>query len=30
MNTVNRDVELECKDFMNRFFDSHCDDALRK
>lgn len=30
MNTTNRDVELECKDFLNRFFDNYCDDALRK
>ena len=30
MNTTNRDVDLECKDFLNRFFGSYCDDALRK
>ncbi len=30
MNTTNRDVELECRDFLNRFFDKYCDDALRK
>ena len=30
MNTTNRDVELECKDFLNRFFDNYRDDALRK
>ena len=30
MNTTNRDVELECEDFLNRFFDSNRDDALRK
>ncbi len=30
MNMINHDVELECKDFLNRLFDSHTDDALRK
>jgi hypothetical protein len=30
MNTTNRDVELECRDFLNRFFDRYCDDTLRK
>ena len=30
MNTTNRNVELECKDFLNSFFDSYCNDTLRK
>ena len=30
MNTTNRDVALECRDFLYRFFESYCDDALRK
>ena len=29
MNTTDRNVELECKDFLNRFFDTYRDDALR-
>ena len=28
MNTANRNVE--CKDFLNSFFDSYCNDTLRK
>jgi len=30
MNATNGNVEPECKDFLNRFFDSYCDDRLRK
>ena len=30
MNTTNRDVELEFKDFLNRFFDNYADEPLRK
>lgn len=30
MKMAGRNFELECKDFLNRFFDSYRDDALRK
>ena len=30
MNTADRNFELECKDFLNRFFAGHPDDALRE
>jgi hypothetical protein len=30
MNTTNHNVDLECKDFLNSFFDSNCSDTLRK
>lgn len=30
MKTTDRNFDLECKDFLNRFFDSYRDDALRK
>ena len=29
MNSANRNFELECKDFLNRFFDSYHNDDLR-
>ena len=30
MKTAERNFEVECKDFLNRFFDSYRDGALRK
>ena len=30
MNTTDCSFELECKDFLNRFFDSYRDDTLQK
>jgi hypothetical protein len=30
MNTSNHNVEPECKDFLNRFFDSYRNDTLQK